>query len=32
MNFTIEKKQEMQLIGFSYEVSFENSYQTIPAI
>ena len=32
MDFTIEKKQEMQLIGLSYEVSFENSYQTIPAI
>lgn len=32
MDFTIEKKPEMQLIGIAYEVAFENSYQTIPAI
>lgn len=32
MDFTIEKKPALQLIGIAYEVPFENSYQTIPAI
>lgn len=32
MDFTIETKPAMPLIGFSYEVPFENSYQVIPAL
>lgn len=32
MDFTIEKKPAMQLIGKAYEVAYENSYQAIPAL
>lgn len=32
MDFTIEKKPALPLIGLAYEVPFENSYQAIPAI
>ena len=32
MDFTIEKKPAMHLIGKAYEVAFENSYQIIPSL
>ena len=32
MEFTIEKKEAMRMIGFERTVSFENSYQKIPGI